>query len=99
MSECCNTKQQFLLRKAMNFREYLNSHKPDEEMKQWIAKFDELLLMPTIVSMLVPVVKLGKTDELVVMVMNKLSIEESEKAQVSDKIKRYFLMFVEVATQ
>ena len=99
MSECCNTKQQFLLRKAMNFRQYLEAHKPDEELKEWISKFDELLLMPTILTMLVPVVKLGKTDDLVTMCMNKLTVEDSEKARVSEKIKRYFVMFVEVATQ
>ena len=83
----------------MNFRQYLEAHKPDEELQQWIYKFDELLLMPTIVSMLTPVVKLGKTDELVTMCMNKLTVKDSEKAQVSEKIKRYFNMFVEVASQ
>jgi len=98
-SDCCLTKQEFLVSKAHNFRKYVAQFKPKPEIQAYIDKFDEAMLIPTLVTLVLPVVKSGTTGDAVDDFMKKLEVPEAQKADVKQKIVRYLEMFAQVLTK
>ena len=98
-SECCLTKQEFLVSKAHNFRKYVAQFKPKPEIQAYIDKFDEAMLIPTLVTLVLPVVKSGTTGDAVNDFMKKLDVPDDQKAEVKQKIVRYLEMFAHVLTK
>lgn len=98
-SECCHTKQEFLVSKAHNFRKYVAQFKPKPEIQAYIDKFDEAMLIPTLVTLVLPVVKSGTTGDAVNDFMKKLDVPDDQKAEVKQKIVRYLEMFAQVLTK
>ena len=106
MSDCCatpkdttplaQTKIDFIIEKAKNFKEYIHSYKPDESIQVYINGFDEKMVVPTILTAVVPIVKAGKHESAVLDLMKKLTIPEGKEEEVKTKLIRYMEMFAKV---
>jgi energy-converting hydrogenase Eha subunit H len=95
---CCNTtKEQFLIQKGKNFKEFILKYKPDADVLQYMEKFNETNILSSIVTLLVPI-KLTGNEVAVNELLSKLTIPANEVAQVKDKVQRYFEMFIAIAT-
>ena len=92
------SKLDFLKSKAQNFRALLNSYNPEPEIQNMLTGFNELMLVPTINTVLIPLKNAGKLEQTADQVMSKLKIPEAERATVRTKLIRYFELFIEVAT-
>jgi len=92
------SKHEFLKQKAQNFRTLLNSYNPDPEVQSMLSGFNEMMLLPTISTVLIPLKKSGKLEVTADQVMTKLKVPEGEKATVRSKILRYFELFIEVSS-
>lgn len=99
MSGCCATKVDFLLAKAKNFRDYISRYDPAPEVVCYMDSFREDLLIPTLLTFVVPIVSSNTTAEAVHDLMKKMSIPDDEKAEVASKLTRYLEMFVKVVTE
>ena len=97
MSCCDTTKQGFLLEKATNFKKYLESFSPDEELQAYIDGFKPESLNTTIMTVVLPIVSSGETKKAVVELMNHLTVPEKDKANVFNKFVAYLEMFYKVA--
>lgn len=94
MTDCC-----FLTTKANNFRDYINSYGPDDDIKKWLAAFNPLFIKPSVLSFLVPASKLeGGLLKAASKVVEKLTVPDDKKEEVTNKIHRYLTMFCEVCT-
>ena len=93
---CCKT--EFLKGKAANFRTYIESLQPDDEVRAWLSAFHESMLVPTIHAVLVPMAADGRVKAAVSDLVSKLRVPEGQHDEVRAKIERYLAMFVEVAT-
>ena len=97
---CCETslttKRDFLLAKAHNFRAYLNQYNPHPDIKQYIDNFKEEALIPSLLTLVVPVVKSGTQGGAVDDLMKKLKVPDADKAAVRAKLLRYLEMFATV---
>jgi hypothetical protein len=92
-----NSKIDFLKDKAQNFKKYIIELKPDEEIILWLSTFHEQMLIPTIVGGLLPLKKDNKLDETADKVLEKLKgVNDTNKAEVKIKLRRYFDLFCEV---
>jgi len=91
-----STKQDFLVGKAHNFKEYVLKYKPQSAMLSLLEGFNESMLIPTIAAVVVPIVKAGKQEAAVRDFMAKLDVPEQETAAVAEKLVRYLNMFSEV---
>jgi hypothetical protein len=102
MSDCCatipKTKIDFIIEKAKNFKDYLHSYKPEESIQVYINGFDEKMVVPTILTAVVPIVKAGKHESAVTDLMKKLTIPEGKEDEVKTKLMRYMEMFAKVIT-
>ena len=92
------SKHEFLKQKAQNFRTLLLSYEPDAEVQNMLSGFNEMMLMPTIHTVLLPLKASGKLEATVAQVMTKLKVPDAEKATVQSKILRYFELFIEVSS-
>ena len=99
MSGCCATKADFLLTKAKNFRDYISRYDPAPEVVGYMDSFREDLLIPTLLTIVVPIVSSNTTAEAVQDLMKKMTIPDAEKAEVATKLTRYLEMFVKVVTE
>lgn len=102
-ADCCPVKQDktkvdFILEKARNFKDYLQSYKPDESIQVYISGFDEKMVIPTLLTAVVPIVKAGKHESAVLDLMKKLTIPEGKEEEVKNKLVRYMEMFAKVIT-
>ena len=97
MSDTLKSKTEFLKSKALNFRTWMEGFKPDTEADKWMSSFNESLLIPTIIGILVPINKSGKLDETVTIAMSHFTIPEDQKAEVKSRMLKYFHCFIEVA--
>lgn len=95
---CCNetTKEAFLLQKGKNFREYILKYSPNQEVLDYMSKFDEKNLMASITTMLIPVKLSGTADVVIGELVARLTVPPTEEKDVKDKIRRYFDMFADV---
>lgn len=96
---CCNketTKEAFLIQKGKNFKEFIMKYKPDAEVQDYMAKFDEKNILSSIIVLLVPLMATGTQETAINELISKLNIPASETADVKAKITRYFDMFVDV---
>lgn len=103
MASCCSakttpTKEAFLKEKAHNFRAFLLSYKPNDEVMEFINGFDEGSIVSVVLTKLVPMKALGATEQSVVELMGKLSIPPGEMEAVKTKLLRYIEMFVTIVT-
>jgi len=107
MPDCCpvqektspvqdKTKIDFIIEKARNFKEYVHSYKPQESIEAYINGFDEKMVLPTIITAVVPIVKAGKQESAVLDLMKKLTIPEGKEDEVKNKLVRYMEMFAKV---
>ena len=87
----------FLQAKGANFITLLNDNNPDDELKGYMEKFKPALLMPTVLSFLVPLAKSGKLTIVVDQVMAHLTPSDSWLTRA--KVERYLECFVEVVTE
>jgi hypothetical protein len=95
---CCNTtKEQFLIQKGKNFKEFILKYKPDADVLQYMEKFNETNILSSIITLLVPI-KLTGNEVAVNELLSKMTIPANEVAQVKDKVQRYFEMFIAIAT-
>lgn len=99
MSDCCKTKADFLLAKAKNFRDFISRYEPAPEVVRYMNSFNEHLLIPTILTFVVPIVSSNTTAEAVQDLMKKMTIPDAERAEVATKLTRYLEMFVKVVTE
>ena len=83
------TKHEFLKQKAQNVRTLLNSYSPDPEVQTMLSGFNEMLLIPTITTVLIPLKKSGKLEATADQVMTKLKVPEDEKASVQTKQNKH----------
>ena len=98
-SQAAKTKYEFIKEKALNFKAFLLKHDPNDEVKEFINKFDEIKLYPTIMTFLVPARALGTSEMMVDELLGKLqNLPDGEREAVKSKIIRYFDMFVELVT-
>lgn len=98
--DCCKTsKQDFLLGKAKNFRDFINRFQPAEEIVTYMSSFREDTLIATLLGVVVPIVQSGTTASAVTDLMKKLNVPDAEKTAVADKIRRYLEMFATVVLQ
>ena len=96
---CCNTtKEQFLIQKGKNFKEFILKYKPDDDVIQYMEKFNEKNILASILTLLVPMKLAGNEETVINELLAKLTIPAAEQAQVKDKVQRYFEMFIGVAT-
>lgn len=97
---CCETptttKREFLVAKAHNFRAYLNQYNPHPDIKAYIDNFNEDALIPSLLTLVVPVVKSGTQGGAVDDLMKKLKVPDADKAAVRAKLLRYLEMFATV---
>ena len=98
MSDCCKTKSEFLLEKAKNFRDFVGRYNPDPDIVVYIQNFREDLLIPTLLTFVVPIVKSNTTEDAVRDLMKKMSVPEAEHDVVAVKLRRYMEMFSAVLT-
>ena len=95
---CCNTtKEQFLIQKGKNFKEFILKYKPDADVLQYMEKFNETNILSSIITLLVPI-KLTGNEVAVNELLSKMTIPANEVAVVKDKVQRYFEMFIAIAT-
>jgi hypothetical protein len=95
---CCNTtKEQFLIQKGKNFKEFILKYKPDADVLQYMEKFNETNILSSIITLLVPI-KLTGNEVAVNELLSKMIIPANEVAVVKDKVQRYFEMFIAIAT-
>lgn len=95
MADCCN-KSVFLLSKAKNFKAFILQYNPDADIQQWLSSFNETMLIPSIMTMLVPLSKLNKLSETADQVLAKMEVPDNQKSEVRDKMIKYFNMFCEI---
>jgi hypothetical protein len=98
---CCSketptTKQEFLIQKGKNFKEFISKYKPDQEVSDYMQKFDEKNIVSSVLTLLVPLHVSGTSESAILELMAKLCIPASETQAVKEKIGRYFSMFVDV---
>jgi hypothetical protein len=98
---CCSketptTKQEFLIQKGKNFKEFISKYKPDQEVSDYMQKFDEKNILSSILTLLLPLHVSGTSETAILELMSKLTIPASETEAVKEKIGRYFSMFVDV---
>jgi hypothetical protein len=102
MAACCpvtgKTASAFIIEKAKNFRDYIHSLQPDESIKEVISGFNESVVIPTVATIVVPIVRAGKTEEAVLDLMKKLTVPDDKKDEVKKKLCRYMEMFATVLT-
>jgi len=99
MSCCKGTpKETFLIQKGKNFREYILKYNPNQEVLEYMEKFNEANLMISITNLLIPVHLSGASDFVVGELMSRLNIPAQEAEEVKSKIRRYIDMFVEVGS-
>ena len=96
MSECCKTKSEFLVTKAKNFRDYVARYDPDPEIVAYMQSFREDLLIPTLLTIVVPIVRSNTTADAVRDLMKKMKVPETERNEVAEKLRRYMEMFAAV---
>lgn len=95
---CCpvahsKSKADFIIEKARNFRDYISTLGPHESIKEVLGGFDENVVIPTIATVVVPLVIAGKVEECVDDIMKKLTVEEKNQPEVKNKLIRYITMF------
>jgi len=105
MGDCCpvkpsvdKTKVSFILEKAKNFKAYLSEYSPDASIQPYIDGFDEKMVVPTIITAVVPIVKAGKTESAVLDLMKKLKVPDEKHEEVKTKLIRYMEMFYKVVS-
>lgn len=99
MSCCKGTpKETFLIQKGKNFREYILKYSPNQEVLEYMEKFNEENLLVSITNLLIPVKLSGASDFVVGELMSRLNIPAQETEEVKQKITRYFAMFVDVVS-
>jgi hypothetical protein len=96
MSDCCKTKSEYLVAKAKNFRDYISRYHPAPEVANYLQNFKEELLIPTLLTIVVPIVRSNTTADAVRDLMKKMTVPEAERDEVATKICRYMEMFVAV---
>ena len=92
------SKHEFLKAKALNFRTLLQSYSPEPEVVSMLSGFNEIMLLPTIQTVLIPLKNANKLEITADQVMSKLRVPDNEKTEVRTKILRYFALFIEVAS-
>jgi len=93
---CCDpklTREQFLIEKAKNFQTFINQYEPDDEVKAFMAKFDESNVLAMATTILTPLKALGTIDLVIDDLMLKIKVPEDEKEAVKKRIGRYFELF------
>jgi hypothetical protein len=90
------SKQEFLSEKAKNFRTWLLSFECDEEVKVYVNAFDETLLIPTIQTVLVPLVRKGGIPSAAKDLAKKVNVPAEGEEAFCKKFQAYCEMFVEV---
>lgn len=97
MSDCCNSKEKFLAEKAINFQKFIESHKPDDEVKRYIASFQPENLLSTIMTVVVPIVTTGSHKAAAAELVTKLDISSPDDRKAAEaKIVAYMEMFTKV---
>ena len=90
------TKQAFLLEKAHNFKEFIARYGPSPTLQTTMEGFNEAMLLPTIATVVVPIVKSGAQASAVSDFMTNLNVPQTERQAVEAKLLRYLTMFSEV---
>lgn len=98
---CCNketqmTRAEFLIQKGKNFKQFIMKYKPDDDVLEYMAKFDEKNVLSSILTLLVPLKATGNQDKTIEGLLEKLTIPGDEVQSVREKIGRYFDMFIEI---
>lgn len=92
-------KQEFLLGKAQNFRTYLQQYHPAPEVQKYLDAFEPSLLTPTLLTVVLPIVRSNATASAVKDLMKNLQIPDGQAEAVRDKLTRYLEMFAAVVSE
>ena len=95
---CCSeqTREQFLIEKAKNFRAFIMKYEPDDEVKAFMNQFNEENVISTAATILTPLKALGTIDLVITDLMGKIKVPAEEAEAVRVKIGRYIDLFLEV---
>lgn len=89
-------KQEFLESKAKNFKKYLFEFDPSDKVKDYLDKFKEEDLIPTIATTLLPVFSTSNQELMASKLMEELKVPEQRVSEVTLKIVAYINMFCNV---
>ena len=103
-ANCCTdqkvvTKLAFLEGKAQNFKKYIESLNPSAEAKTYIDSFQPELLVHTITTVIVPMVKLGQVETMVDELCTHLSVPDTNLPATKKKLQAYIQIFNDVLLQ
>jgi hypothetical protein len=97
MAECCKpSKKEFIVAKAKNFRAYIAGFNPPPEIQVYIDKFNEEMVLPTLTTIILPVVTAKAERGLAIDLVKKLTVPPEQQEEVVNKVVRYIQMFAEV---
>ena len=85
----------YLQQKAANFHAFLNAQNPDAELQLHMGSYQPMLLVPTVMTVLLPLANSGKLESAADDVMSHLSPAGNPK-EVRDKVLHYLQCFVDV---
>jgi hypothetical protein len=90
------SKQEFLESKGKNFKKYIFEFDPSDKVKEYLEKFKEENLIPTIATTLLPVFSANAQEVMVSKLMEELKVPEERVKEVNLKIIAYINMFCNV---
>lgn len=90
------SKQEFLETKGKNFKKYIFEFQPSDKVKEYLDKFKEEDLIPTIATTLLPVFSTNSQEAMVSKLMEELKVPEERVSEVTQKIIAYINMFCNV---
>ena len=84
------------MEKARNFKVFIESKTPDDELKQQMELFKEAMLIPTLMSLVVPAFNSGQVPGLAATLCSHL---QQADHTTREKVERYLTCFAEVLLQ
>lgn len=94
------TKQAVLLEKAQNFRTYINDMKPSDVAQSLMSGFNEALLIPSIVTHILPAHRAGTLGQQADLILANLeAIPPGKETEVRTKVLRYLECFAVLGSQ
>ena len=90
---------QYVVERAQRFVAWLSSMGPNEELLKIQSEYTAEAVVPTVLTLLVPLAKSGRLDIAVEAIAARLgSIPAGQEAAVRDRVRAYLECFVEALT-
>lgn len=89
-------KQELLIDKARNLQSYIKQFNPNANLLPYISTFNEMMLIPTITTVVLPLVKTNTLGSAIDDLMKNITVPDERKAEVKAKLVRYLQFFNDV---